>query len=201
MFAKKSIYFMFTAILFSFAFAEVASGHSHVMQSEPGEGSTVEETVETITLTFDAGVEDATTITVTDEEGNEYGLADETIEDLDYIASLEEPLSSGEYTIDWTALGDDGHTTEGVVSFTVDAEEAAETEEEAVEEDAAAEDEEGEEENIAADAEPIDEEAAPVAADDSGGGAMNWVIPVLIAVLLIGAVFFFIRRSKSSASG
>lgn len=170
----------------SLAFASTTFGHAHPEGYDPEDGETVEEEVDTITAFFDSGIESATTATVTDEEGNEHELADETIEGDDYIATLDEPLPSGDYTVEMTVLAEDGHTTEEAFTFSVDAEEAVEEEEDAIEEEVATE--ETSEEESAAD-------ETTESGDDGGAGLMLGAIGVIIAA----AIIFFIFRGRKAA--
>jgi len=178
--------------LISLVLASTTFAHAHLEDSDPEEGETIEEEVETITAFFDSGIESATTATVTDEEGNELELADEAIEGDDYIATLDEPLTSGDYTVEMTVLAEDGHTTEEEFTFSVDAAEAVEEEEEGAEEAGAVEEESTEE---ASEEESAAAETAEGGDDGGAGGLLIGVIGVIIA----GAIIFFIFRSRKAA--
>ncbi|MBB6450792.1 hypothetical protein HNR44_002782 [Geomicrobium halophilum] len=183
----------------SLSFVSLASAHSYVEESDPEDGSTSEEAIDTITLSFDAGIESATTATVIDEEGNEVELADETIEEgQEYIATLNEPLTSGDYTVEWQALGDDGHTTEGEVAFSVDADEVVE--EDATEEENGTEEAGTVEEETTTTEEASEEEesAAAGGAEEGGGQAAGWMITAILGVIIAGALIFFISRSRKT---
>ncbi|QQK81703.1 copper resistance protein CopC [Salicibibacter cibi] len=195
---KYFFVFIATALL-SLAFASTTFAHAHMEDSDPEDGETVEEEVETITVFFDSGIESATTSTVTDEEGNEHELADETIEGDDYIATLQEPLTSGDYTVEATVLAEDGHTTEEAFTFSVDADEASE-EEEATEEENNGTEEAETVEGEAATEETTDEESAAAETAEGGddGGAGGLLIGA-IGVIIAGALLFFIFRSRKAA--
>ncbi|GAK12675.1 copper resistance protein CopC [Geomicrobium sp. JCM 19039] len=187
----KSFKATFVAVLLVFGLVSLSSqtlAHSYVDTSTPEDGETVEETVDTITMHFDAGIEPATTAVVTDADGNEYTIGSEEFEGDDFIVHLDEPLPSGDYTVAWQALGADGHGTEGEFNFTVDAQE----EEEVVEEE---EPEVIEEEE--ADLE-VEESAETDVEDEETDQNSGLVIAIVVAVLVVGfAVFFMSRRNKS----
>ncbi|QDI91722.1 hypothetical protein EPH95_11515 [Salicibibacter halophilus] len=183
----KYFYIFIATFLMSLAFASTTFGHAHPEGYDPEDGETVEEEVATITAFFDSGIESATTATVTDEEGNEHELADETIEGDDYIATLDEPLPSGDYTVDMTVLAEDGHTTEEEFTFSVDA-------------DASVEEENAAEEEAATEGTPEEEESAAGETAEGGdeGGAGGLLIGA-IGVIIAGAIIFFIFRSRKTA--
>ncbi|AXF56425.1 copper resistance CopC family protein [Salicibibacter kimchii] len=195
----KYFYIFIATFLMSLALASAAFAHAHPEDFNPKDGATVEEEVETITVFFDSGIESATTATVADDEGNEHELADETIEGNDYIATLQEPLPSGDYTVELTVLAEDGHTTEEAFTFSVDANEAVE------EEDATEEEENGTEEaetveDEAATEETSDEESAAAETAEGGddGGAGGLLIGA-IGIIIAGAIIFFIFRGRKAA--
>lgn len=72
----------------SAAMATNTYAHSYVDESIPADGETVEEPVETLTLHFDAGIEPATTVTITDQDGEEFAVQDENVEGDDSSLSL-----------------------------------------------------------------------------------------------------------------
>ncbi|QQK81086.1 copper resistance protein CopC [Salicibibacter cibi] len=186
----------------SLSFMSITSAHSYVEESDPAEDSSVDEDIDTITLIFDAGIELATKATVFDDEGEEYEITDESVESPEYSATLVGPLPSGDYTVEWEALGEDGHTTEGEVAFTIDIDEAIDEEEEAengtanVEEGKSGEEEASEENTTTEDASTQEEETAAAETTDEGG--TGWMITAVLALIIIGAVVFIItRRNKA----
>ncbi|SDI88732.1 copper resistance CopC family protein [Natribacillus halophilus] len=186
----KYLTILMTTGLLSLSFMSTSSAHSYVEDSDPAEDATVEEEVDTLTLNFDAGIESATTATVVDDEGEEYEIAEESVESPEYSATLTEPLPSGDYIIEWEALGDDGHTTEGEVAFSVAVDEDA-TEDEAIEQET------NEEETTTTEDDSAQEEetAAGETTEDDGAG---WIITASLALIIIGALIFFIsRRNKA----
>lgn len=175
---KYSFVFI-AAVILSLAFTSTIFAHAHPEGFDPEDGETVEGEVETITAFFDSGIESATTATVTDEEGNEYELADETIEGNDYIATLQEPLTTGNYTVELTVLAEDGHTTEESFTFSVDADEVVE-EEESTEEIS-------------------EEESAVESTEDGDDGGSGALIIGAIAVIIVGGIIFFVLRGRKAA--
>ncbi|AXF55932.1 copper resistance CopC family protein [Salicibibacter kimchii] len=201
-FIKYLIILIISGVL-SLSFMSVTSAHSHVEESEPAEDSTTEEDVDTIMLAFDAGIESATTATVSDDEGEEYEITEESVESPDYVATLAEPLPSGDFTVEWQALGEDGHTTEGEVVFTVDTDEAIDEEDETVNgtenlvEQESGEEEANEEEAATEAVSTQEEETAAAETTEADGGA-GWMMTAVLALIIIGAfVFFITRRNKA----
>lgn len=97
-------------------------GHSYVSESVPEDGAEVD-VVEEINLTFNAGIENVSTATVIGEQGEIDGRVEVNSPVLTIY--FDEALPPGSYEVQWQALGEDTHTTEGILSFHV-----AETEEE-----------------------------------------------------------------------
>ncbi|SDJ06160.1 copper resistance CopC family protein [Natribacillus halophilus] len=193
---KHFITFIATVLL-SLVFVSTTFAHAHLEDSDPEDGATVEDTVETIKVFFDSGIESATTAMVTDEEGNELELADEAIEGDDYIATLDETLTSGDYTVEMTVLAEDGHTTEEEFTFSVDADEAVEEEEAAEEENGA--EEAGAVEEESTDEAAEEEESAGGAAEGGDDGGAGGLMIGAIGVIIVGAVIFFIIRGRKAA--
>ncbi len=187
--------FMFS-IASGFFWPAAGFAHSYVEDSEPGDEQTVEEAVEIITLNFDAGIESHTTITVKDREGNEFLVADEEVNSPVYEAHLEAPLYEGQYTVEWEALGEDGHTTEGTLSFAVLEEEVDEENEEDIEESEetveAETDIEETEDEMGAEDETASEEKATNEGEDSA--FFWWILGGFLVLGGAGFVFVLTRR-------
>ncbi|MBM7632237.1 copper resistance CopC family protein [Geomicrobium sediminis] len=183
-------------VMGSAAMATTTYAHSYVDESIPADGETVEEPVETLTLHFDAGIEPATTVTITDQDGEEFAVQEENVEGDDFIVELEESLPSGDYNVFWQALGADGHGTEGEFNFTVDApEEEVVEEEEVTEEDATDEDaiEEAVEEDDGA-----EENVSETADEDTSDNNTGLIVGIVAGIVVLGAVVFLISRRNRS---
>ncbi|WP_216827841.1 copper resistance CopC family protein [Alkalihalobacterium elongatum] len=169
-------------------------GHSYVGSSTPSEGEVVNEPLKEIVLQFDAGIEEHTSIDLADEDGVNIPIRNQYVEERTLVALLNELIYSGQYTIQWTALGSDGHTTEGTISFTVDAPEPEVVEEEIPEVDVEVpqvneevlEEESVEEEQI--ETEEIVEEETEEAA--------NFILFILLGIVVVIGAIVLVRRRK-----
>ncbi|WP_185970998.1 copper resistance CopC family protein [Alkalicoccobacillus porphyridii] len=174
--------------------------HSHIESTVPTDGDTVEEVVETIELSFDGGIEQGATIQITTESGEEIEPADVQVNSPNIEVELAEPLASGVYTVAYQIISADTHPVEGDFTFTVEAEEVTEPEEdvteepEVVEEDDANNDETTEEESVGS------EETETSTSDEQQtteeGSALIWIIGGILIVVLIVAGVVMARRKK-----
>lgn len=127
-------------MIFLFVMPGFAFAHTELEESTPQDGETTEEVLKNIELTFGTEIEAESTITLTDESGEEVPVS-EMVEGNVVTAELEEPLSNGNYTAEWLVVGEDGHPVEGKLSFEVSGQEAVPSGEETEESDQAAEEE------------------------------------------------------------
>ncbi|MDT8860573.1 copper resistance protein CopC [Alkalihalobacillus sp. MEB130] len=126
---------LFGSVLF-LLFPLHVGAHSYVTDSTPADGEELAEAVTEIMLHFNAGIERVSTATVYFEDGEEVSVEDITVESPDLTISLNEPLAPGDYTVDWRALGEDTHQTEGTIAFRIlDYEEHGEIEEDSINEE------------------------------------------------------------------
>ncbi|MFV8829351.1 copper resistance CopC family protein [Alkalihalobacterium sp. APHAB7] len=170
-------------------------GHSYVGSSTPSEGEVVNEPLKEILLQFDAGIEEHTSIELVDEDGVNVPIRDQYVEERALVVLLDELVYSGDYTIHWTALGSDGHTTEGTISFTVDAPQPEVVNEEVPEandEDVPQINEEVTEEEI------IDEELveSEEIIEEDTEEATNIILFILIGLVVVIGAVVLIRRRK-----
>jgi copper resistance protein C len=112
-----------------------ASAHSNVIDSKPAEGEEVSKSLNEIILTFNAGIKSVSTATIINEDSEEVAIENVEVETHLLKISLANPLIAGNYTVEWKALGEDTHATEGSFSFKVVATEEAIDEEHGVEEE------------------------------------------------------------------
>ncbi len=168
-----------------------ALGHSYVGSSFPSEGDVIVEPLEQIELHFDVGIEKHTKIDLIDEAGDIVPLHAQTVEERVLTALLEQPLYKGNYAIHWSALGSDGHATDGTISFTVDAPEPeviVEKEEEVKELEKESIDEEGQmetEENV--------QEISGETKEESSTN-LKWILFVVFIIVI--STIIFARRRK-----
>ncbi|WP_026672119.1 copper resistance CopC family protein [Alkalihalobacterium bogoriense] len=179
---KLKIILLFFLMMFipSFVFA-----HSYVYESYPGDGEVVDEAVEQLELSFDAGIESHSTLSITKDDGTSIVVESIEVDSPVLIAQLEEPLYEGNYTVVWEALGADGHGTSGSYSFSVTAEQPqVEVEEEPAEV--------VEEELTDKVLEEEQSELDPVEAEETEQTTNIWLLVLGLAALI--AVLFIIIR-------
>lgn len=185
----KKISFLFILLLM---IPNFASAHSTLTASFPAEGETVTEPLTEVHLTFSAGIEQGSTMVLTQQE--------ETIEfteiiltDTEMTGTLPAELADGAYLVEWTVLSADGHPLEGSYTFELDADIAAEEQE-------AQEEVESEEEEEAAEIVTEDATPSPFAANETASNEPTAFSPfIIIAVIalagLIGAILV-LRRNR-----
>lgn len=191
---------LFIAILL-FTFPISAQAHSGLASSTPAEGETLDASPAQIGLQFESAIQQGE-MAMKDESGNAVEIADVSVSELELIGQLDEELPNGAYTVDWSAISQDGHEITGTLTFNVAAaaieEEAAdEAAEDAAAEDAASEDAASEdttqteeaEEAVTAEDEQSEVAAAP--AVEPAKAEIPWVTIIIIAVLLMAAAAFF----------
>ncbi|WP_211748349.1 copper resistance protein CopC [Paenibacillus sp. Marseille-Q4541] len=123
---KKGI---LTLVLFLMLMPGAAFAHTGLENATPGDGETVTTAVNELVLQFETAIEPLSEVKVVNEQGNEVELADIEINKDTLTGKLNEPLPNGKYTVNWTIVGEDGHTISNKYAFTVNVPEApAETE-------------------------------------------------------------------------
>lgn len=105
----------------------LALAHTELIASDPADGSTVSDAPDEVVLTFAAEVDEGASFTVLDPAGEEVGSGglDLEVADRNVLRGQLDVGASGEYTVAWSVIGDDGHEVEGEVTFTYDPEEEA----------------------------------------------------------------------------
>lgn len=105
--------------MFFFLISTYGEAHSYLQQSYPSHGEVIENSIQDISLTFDAGIESSSVIEIFRSNGEEVPLQ-ELIVDSPYIeATLVDPLATDDYKLNWLVIGDDGHPTEGTIEFSI----------------------------------------------------------------------------------
>jgi methionine-rich copper-binding protein CopC len=105
--------------------ASAAWGHAVLVDSTPMDGGTVQKAPEKIVLTFDARIEKKVfTASLKDADGKKVDLPQAKQEDdpPEQIVLPMPKLSPGTYQLEFQVLASDGHSTPGLLHFTVAAE-------------------------------------------------------------------------------
>ena len=107
----------------------LALAHTELVSSDPADGSTVSVAPDEVVLTFAAEVDEGASFTVYDPDGREVGSGglDLQVADRNVLRGNLEVAASGEYTVAWSVIGEDGHEVEGEVTFRYDPEDRPST--------------------------------------------------------------------------
>ncbi|SFA80732.1 MULTISPECIES: copper resistance protein CopC [unclassified Bacillus (in: firmicutes)] len=109
----------------------ITSAHTEISSSNPSSGQVVTEDLKEIVLKFEGEIESLSTINVT-KDGKEISLSRVDLKEKQMVGVLSSPLEDGEYVIDWSIAGEDGHPITGEILFSVQMEQKEESEQNAV---------------------------------------------------------------------
>ncbi|MDD9785755.1 copper resistance protein CopC [Priestia megaterium] len=169
----------------------VSFAHTHVQTTVPENGATVTAPLKEIKLTFETHIEKISTITVT-KDGQKISLASQKVEGHDLIASLDQPLENGSYTVNWEIVGEDGHVMKDSIAFKVD------VKDEAKEENTQAAGKDSEKKQDATQSEQHQKSA--VANDEkteNNDSSSFFVITIIAIVVVVGALLLIFRKKKA----
>lgn len=94
-----------------------AFAHSALVSAVPAESTDSE--VTEIVLTFNESIDKGSKLTVTNESGDTQSMKEIIIKGKTMTGSLENPLPSGKYAVDWRIISADGHPLKGNYAFEV----------------------------------------------------------------------------------
>lgn len=117
---KKSTGILVAILFLLFVIPNAAFAHTGLKSSNPENNQTVTEVLKEITMAFNTDIEPLSKFEVVDESGTEYKVSDIKINKSQMIGTLEEPLKSGAYLVNWKIIGRDGHPIKGALSFKVE---------------------------------------------------------------------------------
>lgn len=96
-----------------------AFAHTYLDESNPADGSVVEDELTSIELKFNSNVQQVNIAEITNGEGSETAIENvEHDNELVYL-HLTEALETGSYTVLWDIVSNDGHITNGDFMFEV----------------------------------------------------------------------------------
>ena len=98
-----------------------ALAHAELVAAEPAPGETVPAGLAKLRLTFNEPISPASQVVVYADQFQTVAGVTSTVEGDVLQASLATPLDEGTYTVQWTALGSDGHPVQGTYQFGVSA--------------------------------------------------------------------------------
>ncbi|KKK34744.1 copper resistance protein CopC [Salinicoccus roseus] len=105
---------LFVAIPF-----EEASGHSVLESADPKSGEKLEESVDTMELSFSTKIENASTLSLINENDQEIQPSKIAIEGNVMKVTFEDFLDPGTYKVNWRIIGSDGHVIENNYIFSI----------------------------------------------------------------------------------
>lgn len=117
MFKKISL----VTIVLLFTFVSTVFAHTGLESSNPQNGEVINKELDQITLTFEGKIEQGSTFTLKNATGETITVDNTSINETILTGHLTTPLENGDYTVDWSIIGADGHLIEDSFSFTVDA--------------------------------------------------------------------------------
>ncbi|MFW0767060.1 CopC domain-containing protein YobA [Trabulsiella odontotermitis] len=112
-----------SALLVSLLTTTGALAHAHLKNQSPAADRQAPETPRELTLTFSEGVEaNFSGLTLTGPAQVKVATGPATVNgknNTQLVVPLEQPLASGNYTVDWHVVSVDGHKTKGQYHFSV----------------------------------------------------------------------------------
>ncbi|USK62446.1 copper resistance CopC family protein [Peribacillus asahii] len=187
MIKKVSLLFL----LFVFALcSNQAFAHTSLEESTPKDGEVITEPIQELTLIFGTKVEQTSKINVSNSNGQSIALGNFVIEEDEMWATFLQPLDNGNYKVDWSIIGADGHPIEGSFSFTVDV---------PMKEDSNEDSAENEEKKLKQVEDNQENSTEQSKQDVKQSNVPSYVIPSIIGILfviVVGSVFWLMRRKK-----
>ncbi|MDR3440482.1 copper homeostasis periplasmic binding protein CopC [Telmatospirillum sp.] len=118
---RRDLQIFLTALLLSFACANPAFAHAHLVSSAPAANDMAMPAPTELRLQFSEGIE-LKFAKVTLAGSNKKAVATGVVkldphDDKLLIVPLAAPLEDGKYTVDWEVVSTDGHKTKGEYSF------------------------------------------------------------------------------------
>lgn len=213
----KTSFLLTLGLLLVLVFPTATWAHSKLETSSPAADAELTESVKEFSLTFNENIdENLSTLKVKNDQGEEVKLSGTQVSGKTLSGTVDEPLPSGAYTVEWKIVGGDGHPVDGTYSFQVDAPEKEPVLEEEPAPDAAAGTEEtstdagttsngeaaaGQTENTSdtnqqadngADTEQQADNGEPKQSE--GGNSTVWIVVVVVVVFI--AAYFAIKASR-----
>ncbi|WP_062527482.1 copper resistance CopC/CopD family protein [Demequina rhizosphaerae] len=109
------------ALAFALVDGRAAWAHTDLDHSDPADGTTVEQVVEEVVLTFTLPVTPlGEAVEITGPDGPVDAAVEQTDDGIVIVATPAEPLGDGSYTVAWTVAAEDGHPLDGEFGFDVE---------------------------------------------------------------------------------
>ncbi|WP_274306921.1 copper resistance CopC family protein [Solibacillus daqui] len=167
---------LFTLVATFLLFVPKTYGHTYLDSTNPTDGATITEELQTIDLVYSGKIEEGSIFKVLASDGSEMAMESFTINDDVLTGTLASPLPNDTYTVEWDSISQDGHPLSGSFSFTINAHVASNTDNET---------ESGADtsEQIASDVSKIVDTLKTET--DSEDGNSIWALIIVIAIILL----------------
>lgn len=180
---------LLATLLFVFATSTNAFAHTHLGSSSPENGQVVSEELSEITLNFEGKIEQSSSFELSNSQGQSIPVEGISISDGTMTGSVSNPLENGEYLVNWSIIGADGHLMEGEYSFTMNVQ-GSNTASEASNQTEQVTTQEVEQNNGQATSEQVEETE-----DSEKTSPLIPVIIIMLVIVIIGS-FLVMRRKK-----
>jgi methionine-rich copper-binding protein CopC len=107
------------AILIAAAATVAAGAHAELVSASPGPGEQVPEPVSELVLTFDEPVQVPSQVQLITQDFQPVSGVSSTVNGPKLVGHVDPGLPAGDYSVLWTAVSGDGHTTAGSYQFGV----------------------------------------------------------------------------------
>ena len=119
----KQIFGLITLLIFSLSFPIFASAHSHMIESNPRENEILHTVPLNVNVTFNAPIQASFySLEVYNRAGKRVDADKSVLKENKLENKLPDNLENGTYTVKWKIVSNDGHPTEGSLSFQIEVE-------------------------------------------------------------------------------
>ena len=112
---------LFALVATFLLFVPKTYAHTYLDSTNPTDGATVSEELQTIELTYSGKIEEGSIFKVLASDGSEMAIDSITLNDGVLKGTLASPLPNDTYKVEWDSISQDGHPLSGSFSFTVNA--------------------------------------------------------------------------------
>ena len=110
---------LFTLVATLLLFAPETFAHTYLDSTNPPDGATITEEIQTIELNYSGKIEEGSIFKVLASNGSEMAMESITLNDGRLTGTFGSPLPNDTYTVKWDSISEDGHPLSGSFSFTV----------------------------------------------------------------------------------
>ncbi|WP_084033264.1 copper resistance CopC family protein [Arthrobacter sp. 35/47] len=203
---RRALLGVFAALMIGSIGAPAATAHDSLIGTAPEEGQVIATAPEAITITLSetplesSGLE-LSRIQITGPDGTPVEAVPVTLEEnvMSAPAAIDAP---GVYSVAWRTVSSDGHPIEGVFEFTYEPASTTPAEDPSTAAPSAQATESEEPsvapETVAPTSSPADPVAEPASEEAASSGGVNWLLPIVIAVIVIGGAAAFMMGHRQA---